>query len=284
MKGRGKEIGGKICVERFLNWYNKRHNSNFTYEKATDHFSDLKDRLNWDFVAYECDNPEGWIGIEVKELQFLRETSIRSTFWTRLCSDLTKHLQSKGIQGEFEISFPQDLYLPQNAHREFLEAISEVLIDNQTGWEVRETKDIGPDVWSKFRNWSIQRSDADEWDKWGRDRPSKLEITEVSDSGCKVNVAWVLGSGDVVKEEEKAFNEVFKPKNGVIQPDRQLELAKEKGARKTILLLVGIGVDAGLTRNSVQNLNYYLISHIDCIYLVDMGNGHRVAKIYPNKR
>jgi len=281
---RGKEIEEKICIERFLNWYNRQHNRNYTYEKATDHFSALKGKLNWDFVVYERDNPEEWIGIEVKELAIVRETSIRFKFWQDLCFELPRNLEGKGIQGEFEINLPPVFDLPRNERQRFLEALSQVLIDKQPGWEVRESKDIGPDVWSKFPNWPTQKSEPfDEYDKWGTYRPCKLEITKVSDSGCKVSVVTSpLIIGDVVEEHKEGFNEVFKLKNGVIQPDRQLELAEEKGARKTILLLAGIGVDEGLTKNYVENdLDHHLISHIDCIYLVDMGNEEGVVKMYP---
>ncbi|MFC1970277.1 hypothetical protein ACFLVV_03550, partial [Chloroflexota bacterium] len=133
-----------------------------------------------------------------------------------------------------------------------------------------------------FPNWPKEKSDVDEWDEYGTYRPRKLEITRVSDSGCKVTMVDMRGNGDVVEEDKKAFNEVFKLKNGLIQPDRQLELAKGRGARKTILLLANIGVDEDNTRNSVQNcLDHELISHIDCIYLADMGNEDGVAKIYP---
>jgi hypothetical protein len=282
MKGKGKEIGEKICVERFLNWYNKRHNSNYTYEKAMDRFSDLKDGLNWDFIGFEHDNPEEWIGIEVKELQFLRETSIRYIFWKNLCSELNKHLHSKGIQGEFEISFPPAFDLRQKERQKFLEAFSRALIDKQSGWQVGKSKDIGPDIWSRFPNLPTEESELfNEYDKFGPNRPSKLEIRRVSASGCMVRVVTSpLITGDVVEEEEKAFNEAFRLDNGRIQSDRQLELAKGKGARETILLLAGIGVDEGLTKNSVQNLDHDLISNIDCIYLVDMGDKDRVIKIY----
>jgi len=285
VKEKGKETTEEICVERFLNWYNKRQNRNYIYEKATDCFTDLKDKLNWDFIAYERANPQEWIGIELKELDPLRkETSVFFTFWERLCSDLPKDLPGKGIQGEFEISFPPVFDLPQNDRQRFLEAFIQVLIHRQSGWKVGETKDIGPEVWNKFPNWPTQRSDVDEWDEWGRDRPCKLEITKVSDSGCKVRVGTSpLVIGDVIEEDKKALNAVFKLKNGIVKPDRQLELAKKKGARKTILLLANIGVDEYNTGNSVQNcLDQGLISHIDCIYLVDMGNGRRVVKIYPS--
>ena len=284
---KGKEIEEKTCVESFLNWYNKRHNRNYTYEKATDHFPELNNNKqgDWDFVVYERDNPEGWIGIEVKELRPLRkETSVSFTFWERLCSDLTKDLPGKGIKGQFEISLPPVLDLAKKERpRRLVKAISEVLVHKQSGWKIRESKDIGPDVASKFPSWPKQRSDVNEWDEYGTYRPCKLEITKVSDSGWGVTVVRILGNGNVVEEDKKAFNSVFKLKNGVIQPDRQLKLAKEKGARKTILLLADMGVDEENTRNSVQNcLDHHLISHIDCIYLVDMGNEDRLVKMHPS--
>jgi len=283
LKKRGKETTEEICVERFLNWYNKQRKRDYVYKRTEDHFTELEGKLRWDFVVYERANPQEWIGIEVKQLEILRkETSISFTFWQRLSSDLTKDLPGNGMQGEFEIIFPPVFDLPRNERQRFLEAISQVLIHKQSGWEVGESKDIGPDVASKFPKWPKDKSDVDEWDEWGTCRPSKLEIKKVSDSGCKVRVVTSpLVIGDVVEEDKKAFNKVFKLKKGVIQPDRQLELAKEKGARKTILLLAGIGVDEDNTRNSVQNdLDHEPISHIDCIYLVDMGNGHRVVKLY----
>lgn len=218
----------------------------------------------------------------MKELQVLRETSKSFTFWERLCSDLTKNLPGKGIQGEFEISFPPVLDL-RGKRQKFLEAFSRVLIDKQSGWQVGESKDIGPDIADKFPNWPKEKSEPfDEYDKWRTDRPCKLEIKKISDSGCKVSVvSSPLIIEDMVEEHKKAFNEVSKLKNDAIQADRQVKLAKEKGARKTILLLAGIGVDEGLTKNSLHSLDHPLISHTDCIYLVDMGDNGGVIKVYP---
>ena len=278
-----KQIEEKICVERFLKRYNEQYERNYIYERADTYFPDLKDKLNWDFVAYEHDKPDEWIGIEIKELRIVRETSISYKFWQRLCSDLTKDLPGKGIRGEFEISLPPVFDLPREERQEFREAFSQVLIDKQSGWEVRESKDISPDVASKFPNWPTQKSDVNAWDEWGRDRPSKLEITRVSDSGCEVRVVTSpLITDNVVEAHKKAFNEVFKLKNDAIQGNEQLKLAKEKGARKAILLLAGIGVDEGLTKDYVQNLGHHLISDIDYIYLVDMGDKDRVVKMHPS--
>ena len=275
---KGKEIEEEICVERFLNWYNKRHNRNYTYEKATDRFSDLKGESNWDFVAFERNNPEEWIGIEVKRLSAIWELRKRSEFWKSLCSELTKHLPSQGIQGEFEISIPPALNLQGERHR-FLKAFRQVLIDEQSGWKVCETKDVGPDIWSKFPNWPTEKSEPfNEYNKWGTNRPCKLTIKKVSDSGCKVTVfIGPLIEGDVVEEEKKAFNVV-----DIKHANNQLKLAKESGARETILLLAGIGVDEGLTKSFVQNVDRHLISDIGYIYLVNMDDTKRVVKMYPD--
>ena len=275
---KGKEIEEEICVERFLNWYNKLHSRHYTYEKATDRFSDLQDKSNWDFVAFERDNPQEWLGIEEKAPPVIIETSKRSKFWKDLCSDLTKRLQSKGIQGRFEISLPPVLDLT-GKRQKFLEAFSQVLIDKQPGWRVGETKDIGPDVWSKFPNWPTEKSEPfDEYDKWGTYLPCKLEIKKISDSGCKVSmVIGPLIVGDVPEEEKKAFNEV-----DIKHANKQLKLAKERGAREAILLLASLGVDEGLTKSFVQNVDRHLISDIGCIYLVNMGDTERVVKMYPD--
>ena len=282
MKEAGKDIWEKKCVGRFSHWYNKQHNRNYICERAEAHFTELKSKPRWDFVGYEPDNPEEWIAIEVKRLSAIWELRKRSEFWKSLCSELPKHLPGQGIQGEFEISLPPALNLQGERHR-FLEAFSQVLIDEQSGWKVCATKDVGPDVWSKFPKRPAQRSNADEWDEWGRDRPSKLELTKISDSECTVSVVTSpVILFDVKEEHDKALNEVFKVNNDHMPSDRQLELAKQKLTSKTILLLAGIGVDEGITQDSVRNLDRHLISHIDCIYLIDMGDEHKVVKIYPS--
>jgi len=278
-----KENKEEICVARFLNWYNKQHKRNYIYRRATDYFPDLKGKLNWDFVAYEDDNLAKWIGNEVKELPRLKEIPIQLEFWQRLCSKLTKDLSGKGIKGQFEISVPPVLDLTGKCQK-FLEAFSRVLIDKQSGWQVGETKDIGPDIASKFSNWPTGKSDVDEYDKWGEDRPRKLQIKKGSDSGCEVRVVTSpLIAGDVVEAHKEAFNEVFKIENDAIRATKQLKLAKEKGARETILLLAcNPFVEEGLIKNEAQNLDRHSISDIDYIYLVDTGNKDRVVKIYPS--
>ena len=89
---------------------------------------------------------------------------------------------------------------------------------------------------------------------------------------------------DVVEKHKETFNDVFKIKNGYIWPNRQLKLAKEKGARKTILLLACEPfICEDLIKDRVRNLvACHLVSDIDYIYLVDMGSEDRVVKIYPS--
>ena len=88
---------------------------------------------------------------------------------------------------------------------------------------------------------------------------------------------------DLSEVHKKIFTEVFKPKEDGVQPNKQLKLAKQKGARKTILLFACYPfIEESLIRDQVQNLDHHLNSDIDCIYLVDMGGEGGVVKIYPD--
>lgn len=279
MKGRGKEIEGKICVERFLNWYNKQHKRNYIYERAEARFTELKGKLRWDFVVYECDNPEDWIGIEVKELATTREVSRWSEFWNRLCLELTQELESKGIQGKFRIIHPPVLNLKPEERLKFRRVFVEVLTNKQSTLK-GDFVDIGPDVWSKFPNWPTEKSKPfDEYDKWGTSRPCKLEIKKISDSGCEVtSPISPIRVRDGVEIHKKTFNEA-----DIKHANKQLKLAKEKEARKTILLFACEPfIYEDLIKDQVQNLERHLISDIGAIYLVGMGNKDRVVNIYPD--
>lgn len=275
----GKEEGEETCVQRFLNWYKKHHKRNYTYERAEKCFPDLKGRLRWEFVAYEADNPEKWIGIEVKELATTREVSKWFEFWKSLCLELTQDLAGKGVQGKFKIIHPPVFHLKPGERQEFRETFIEVLCQKAPNMKVNEIIDIGPDIANKFANWPREKgNNLDEYDKWGEYRPSELEITKSSDSGCEVtSPISPIRARDAVKQHKETFNEA-----DIKHANKQLKLAKGRGARETILLFACYPfVYEDLIRNEVQNLDRKLIAGIDEIYLVDMGNKGRVVKIYP---
>lgn len=280
----GKEKEEEICVQRFLNWYNKQYKGNYVHQRATAYFPELKNVLRWEFVVYECDNPKEWIGIEIKELSTFREVDKWFEFWKVLCSDLTKGLAVKGIQGKFKIMDPPVLNLRPRERPKLLKAFLKVLADKETILKADFT-DVGPDIADKFANWSREKNgNRDEYRKWGEDRPRKLLINKSPDSGCEVSVcSSPIVVRDAVKQHEQTFNEVFKLKGDAIQANKQLKLAKEKGANKTILLLAcKPSIYEDLIKNQAQDLDRHLISDIDFIYLVDMGSKGIVVKIYPN--
>ena len=284
MNKRGKQTEEETCVLCFLNWYNKQHNRNYIYERAEARFTKLKGKLRWDFVAYERDNPEEWIGIEVKELDTTREVSRWSEFWDKLCLELTEDLASKGIQGKFRIIHPPVLNLKPEERLKFRRVFVEVLTNKQSTLR-GDFVDIGPDVWSKFPNWPTEKSEPfDEYDKWGTSRPCKLEIKKISDSGCEViSPISPIRVRDFSEVHKRIFAEAFQPEEDCSQPNKQLKLAKDKGAKKTILLLACHPfIEESLIKDQVQNLERHLISNIDSIHLVAMGNKDRVVNIYPD--
>lgn len=279
----------ELCVKHFLNWYNEQHKRNYIYQRAEDCFSKLKGGLRWEFVAYERDNQKEWIGIEVKELDILKEVTIRLHFWVKLCSELTKDLESGGIQGEFDI-FPPVFELKHQEHPKFRKAFIEVLCQKSPNMKINEFTDIGPDIAKKFANWPKQKSNIKECDKCGEYRPSKLHIIKIVESGCEVKSVASPGIGGSVKDKIKeAFDKVFRVKRNGIPANEQLKLAKEKGARETILLLicqlptdvVDFSIDP--IKYQIQMLKRHLISNIDYISLVNVGSENKVVKIYPSE-
>lgn len=277
----GNEVE-EICVQRFLNWYNKQYKSHYVHQRAEACFSHLGGGLRWEFVAYEHDNPEKWIGIEIKELG-AREVTVRFGFWRDLCRELTQNLTRRKIRGEFDIR-PPVLDLKAKERPGFLKAFIKVLSQKAPNMRVNEEIDIGPDVAEWFGNWPKGKSDVDEWAKRGTYRPSKLMISKSSDAGCKVHVSMMaIDAYSVPEKSKEAFDEVFKLKNGRIQANEQLKLAKEQGAVVTNLLLACISsIDEALIKNELKNLDCRLISDIDYIHLVYMGTRDREVKVYPN--
>jgi len=279
-----KENQEITCCEYFLDWYNKQHKRNYIYEKAEAHLTELVGKLRWDFVAYERANPQEWIGIEVKELDTTRDISRWSEFWEKLCLELTQNLASKGIQGEFKLIHPPVFNLKPEERSQFRKSFAEVLIDKESILKP-DFIDIGPDIACKFTKWPQEKTRGrDEYHAWGKYRPSELLINKNPDSICKViSPISPIRVRDFSEVHKKIFAEVFKPKGNGVQPNKQLELAKEKRARKTILLLACYPfIEEYLIKNQVQNLERDLISDIDCIYLVDMRNKGRVVNIYPD--
>ena len=276
------EEAEKICVQRFLNWYSKQHKRNYIHQRAEDYFTKLKGGLRWEFVAYEPDSPQKWIGIEVKELITVREAHIELEFWRKLCLELTEDLEDKGIRGEFGILPPSFSLMPRDRQK-FEKVFIEVLTEKKSALSADKGIDIGPDIADKFINWPKDKSNLEEYYKWGEYRPSELLIYKSSDLGCEVSslTSPIIGPYPVPEKHKETFNEVFTPTG--LKANKQLKLAKQKGARETILLLACDSfVEEGLIKSHVQSLDHQLISDIDCIYFVDMGNRDRVVKIYPN--
>ena len=279
-----KETQEKICVERFLNWYNKQHKEIYVCEKTKDHFHELNGKLRWDFIIYQPSSPKEWLGVELKELATTREVSSWFKFWNRLCLELAEDLAGKGIHGKFRIIHPPVLNLKPEKRLEFRRVFVEVVINKQSMLN-EDFVDIGPDIADKFPNWPKQKTRGRaEYHMSGKDRPHELLINKNPHSRCEVtSPSSPIVARDGVELHKKTFGEA-----DIKHANKQLRLAREKGARKTILLFACYPfIEESLIKYQIQNLDRHIVSAIDSIYLVDMvgdmvGKKGRVVKIYPD--
>jgi len=267
-----------ICVQRFLNWYKSKYNRHCIYQRTTICFPELNkiNKGDWDFVAYERDNSKNWIGIEIKELCTTREVSRWFEFWGEFCSELTKALAVKEFQGSFIIINLPVLNLKPRERPRLRDTFMKVLCQYAPSMKVNEKIDIGPYIAEGFAHWPKERSEVDEWERWGRCRPSKLQITKTVDAGCKVTRAFSpIVPRDVEKINKQTFDEA-----DIKHANEQLKLAKERGARETTLLLACSPlVRESLVRGNIQELDSHLISNIDHIFMVNISGEDRVVEI-----
>lgn len=273
MKKKPEEIN---CIDRFIPWYNAACGTNFEQELAITFLPELKDKLNWDYVAYEPNDLKKWIGIEIKELSTVEEkTDEQFVLWKEVCSELNRYLEAHNIEGTFDL-FPSNIKLNPRKKVRLARAIGDVLVEKQKSFkadEYDEYTDIGPDVSAKFKEWpEVKSEDLEDCFVWGDTRPAELKIMKIENSGHKV----ILPTGPIVEHDhiqinEDAFNKVFKTTKGVKHANKQLELAKGKGAIKTILLLAGsFFADEELIGLWMQGIDKTYISNIDEIYFVDI--------------
>jgi len=272
-----KEKLEQRCCSRFLEWYKQTYKKSCGYIRAEECFPELKGKLRWEFVVYERNRPQDWDGIEIKELPSLIELDIGLNYWRSICADLKKLIRNR-ITGMFMIMLPPALNFKQKDRRNLAVSLADILHKKKSDMVLNEPVDIGPDLAIRINNWPVEKSDIDDYDRFGEWRPSELSIMKISESGCEIESSSSFYHGNVVERHKEALDQIFKP----LKAKEQLGLAKKYGARSTILLLACKSFDdEELIKQYIHRLNQKHFSNTDYIYLVDTGDQRRVVSLFP---
>lgn len=255
------------CAQTFIDWYNKEHGSNYKLIRTEEVFPELKGRLRWEFVAHEDSNPGFWFAIEVKEI-LKSEMDKKFNWWQKICQRVTNKLQGQ-INGEFAVILYPDLYLDQNEQQELAEAISKVIIEQAPNIQIRNNIDIGANIKELFPKWP-NKKEYDINTKELIEKPEEFKIQKCSEDDCCVDFLPIDVTPNLYDELQIILKRMMHPQNGAfIKADRQLKLAKEKGAKYTRLLLYcHILLTAEMVINNLRQIKYQKPPNIDNIYAI----------------
>lgn len=280
----GQSAQERICAQRFLNWLSYQRGANYSLQRAEEAYPDLKGRLRWEFVARRKGAAE-WVAIEVKRILFpqlgssLQLDRLRSD-WKKLCSQVDTEVQGQ-LEGVIGIDRPPALILDQRKRKQLVTMLAEVIIREASGLKTaQELRDVGPQIAERFPDWPRTKSTLEEYEHWGEYRPSPVYLIRLPSQGCGVKLLAVGagGGGDIKEIHQAALEKVFNPVEGV-KANKQLGLAKARGAKCAVLLLDCFPVYfEGEIREYLRGLDHDLISEIGRIYSV---TNEKVVEVYP---
>jgi hypothetical protein len=110
----------------------------------------------------------------------------------------------------------------------------------------------------------------------------ELFLLKTSDSGCLIELGISPANiFNVHREEEEAIQRLFKKVSKGVKANKQLGLAKQMGARETVLLLDNhLPYRPDIINQALAHLDTELLSNVDKVYLVSVSNKY-IADVTP---
>lgn len=280
----------KVCAEQFIKWYNQRHETNYEVVRATDYFPKIKNKVNWDFVACSLsDLEDGWLALELKALVD-PEAKVQMIRWEQLVKPINTTLVGHLNGAFFVLGIPILPTLEQNKITKLRKALKKVLMNNKSTinqMKINDKIDLGLQIYELFPSWPVEpgikigpppqivyrvRSDASFTLYKYEETSFKIEI------GISPPIMFEKISR-VQKLTDALFDSVIEDLPKAV---KQLKLAKEMGAYKTIWLLdlQTLMIDSEDIQQNLSARSSTSWSDIDEVYLVDVLK-KTVAKVWP---
>ncbi len=276
---REKEYWEKECADIFVDWLNRTTGIKYIVEKAEEKFPDLVGSDRWDFVATQ-ESCSDWIAIEVEEVTVPEEHTVPG-FWDKVFRQVNREVRGK-LKGTFFVVGPPDFAVKLRELSELAEAISQVILEKSTQITSSfKPIDIWPDIIRYLPNWSSSfLANLNTLLNPGKISKAQLYLHKYSDEGSYVGIAMYSSSSWTVAGEQKAAEELFKPKRGRVRPNHQLGVAKARGANSGFLLLNADDWQIEDIRRALAAVSHADLCNIDAAYLLDVS--HRlVYQVWP---
>lgn len=281
-----KESDECQCIETFLNWHNMQLGTSFSYQRAENVYHDIAASTRWDFIITQSDSST-WYAAEIKRL-IRPEAKIQLVQWNKFLVNIKNSLGNM-LQGEFLIYGVPSLKLDKQKRTELKRLLAELIQRHSQSLRKDEMVDLGPYIIKRFAEWpstphlNMSLSPPIECVV---NADSCFTLHKLSATGCSLELAFAQ-SGVFVLDQAviEALTSLFD--NGeIIKANTQLGLAKQKGAKGTILLMdchLPSWYPNHVRRVLADNLNAENSSNMDAIYLVKTSQ-NRVSKVWGTTR
>ena len=285
-EGPSKESGECQCIETFLNWHNKRLGTSFSYQRAENVYHDIADSTRWDFIITQRSSST-WHAAEIKRL-IKPEARIQLVQWNKFLANIKNSLGNR-LQGEFLIYGAPPLKLDKQKRSALKRLLAKLIQHHSQSIKKDEMKDLGSYIIKQFAEWpstphlNLNLSPPIEYVV---NADSSFTLHKLSNVGCSLELGFAQ-SGVLVLDQAvvEALTSLFD--NGeMLKADTQLGLAKQKGAKETILLLdydLPSWYPSHVRQVLANNLNSKNSSNMDAIYLVKTSQ-NRVSKVWETTR
>jgi hypothetical protein len=275
------------CIQTFLGWHNNRFKTSFTYQRAEDVFPGITDSTRWDFIIRQNEYSP-WYAAEIKRL-IRPEAIIQLINWNGLLKRIRNDLRSR-LRGEFLVYGVPSLKLEKQKRIKLKRVLTEVILQNAQSMRNRESVELGSQILSRFPEWPHTKHLNPHPPPPTECRVKKeycFTLEKVADTGCSLELAFAQPGVFILNQVVvEALTALFQ-KGEMSQANKQLGLAKQKGAKETILLLDYHLPPSWYPNHAKQVLANKMdspqLADIDYIYLVKASE-NRVSKVWGKRQ
>lgn len=277
-----KEREEQACAACFFNWYNRRYKVYYSLRRAEEVFSQLSNITRWDFVATQHDRSNEWYAVEIKGL-IRPQTKIGFVRWGEIFKGVTRELSGL-LYGEFLVAETPSLQVSKSEKSKLRKVLSDVVLQKAKNMKKNESVNLGSEVLAQFPSWPFTPHLEMQPQPHIVKIPDRLLLYKTSDIGCLVEPgASPVDVFNVTEAVKEAIGALFDhDKEGMLQANEQLGLARDYGAKKTVLLLdCHLLWRPNAVRQIFASIDSSSMSNIDVIYLVEVSQ-ERVSKVWPS--